>query len=103
MSILQDLIEDDGDDKPPYITLIDQLFAFIGSDPEKAVSVVIVCCLNYSFPFTHLWCTFFILSKTVFRSRMNRYVMLLDLRGQSLAARIADSLKTLVHIIFPFG
>ncbi|KAK7087914.1 probable E3 ubiquitin-protein ligase HECTD4 isoform X2 [Littorina saxatilis] len=38
MSILQDLIEDDGDDKPPYITLIDQLFAFIGSDPEKAVS-----------------------------------------------------------------
>ena len=42
MSILQDLIEDDGDDKPPYITLIDQLFAFIGSDPEKAVSVVFI-------------------------------------------------------------
>ncbi|KAL8604631.1 hypothetical protein ACOMHN_013411 [Nucella lapillus] len=38
MSVLQDLIEDEGDDKPPYITLIDQLFAFIGSDPEKAVS-----------------------------------------------------------------
>ena len=46
MSILQDLIEDDGDDKPPYITLIDQLFAFIGSDPEKAVSV----CLLSHFP-----------------------------------------------------
>ena len=43
MSILQDLIEDDGDDKPPYITLIDQLFAFIGSDPEKAVSVCYLC------------------------------------------------------------
>ena len=41
MSILQDLIEDDGDDKPPYITLIDQLFAFIGSDPEKAVSLLV--------------------------------------------------------------
>lgn len=38
MSILQDLIEDESDDKPPYITLIDQLFSFIGSDPEKAVS-----------------------------------------------------------------
>ena len=41
MSILQDLIEDDGDDKPPYITLIDQLFSFIGSDPEKAVSLLV--------------------------------------------------------------
>ncbi|KAK7506010.1 hypothetical protein BaRGS_00002732 [Batillaria attramentaria] len=38
MSILQDLLEDESDDKPAYITLIDQLFAFIGSDPEKAVS-----------------------------------------------------------------
>jgi hypothetical protein len=38
LSILQDLTEDHGDDKPPYITLIDQLFAFMGSDPEKAVS-----------------------------------------------------------------
>nr|KAG5713128.1 hypothetical protein BaRGS_007655 [Batillaria attramentaria] len=37
MSILQDLLEDESDDKPAYITLIDQLFAFIGSDPEKAL------------------------------------------------------------------
>ena len=37
-SILQDLVEDGDGDKPPHVSLIDQLFSFIGSDPEKAVS-----------------------------------------------------------------
>ncbi|CAG5121382.1 unnamed protein product, partial [Candidula unifasciata] len=39
-SILQDLVDDGDQDKPPHIVVIDQLFAFIGSDPEKAVSCV---------------------------------------------------------------
>jgi len=36
-SILQDLVEEDYG-KPPHVVLIDQLFSFIGSSPEKAVS-----------------------------------------------------------------
>lgn len=39
VSILQDLVEEDQVDKPPHIVLIDQLFNFIGSNPEKAVSI----------------------------------------------------------------
>lgn len=38
VSILQDLVEEDQVDKPPHIVLIDQLFNFIGSNPEKAIS-----------------------------------------------------------------
>ncbi|XP_013380029.1 probable E3 ubiquitin-protein ligase HECTD4 isoform X2 [Lingula anatina] len=37
-SILQDLVEDDSKDKPPYVVLIDLLFSFMGSNPEQAVS-----------------------------------------------------------------
>ncbi|KAK3804042.1 hypothetical protein RRG08_062412 [Elysia crispata] len=42
-ALLSDLLDDgdDGDgerDRPPHVVVIDQLFAFIGSDPEKAVS-----------------------------------------------------------------
>lgn len=37
-SILQDLVDDGDEDKPPHVIVIDQLFAFIGSNPEKAVS-----------------------------------------------------------------
>lgn len=42
-ALLSDLVDDgdDGDgerDRPPHVVVIDQLFAFIGSDPEKAVS-----------------------------------------------------------------
>lgn len=36
-SVLQDLVEGEGRDKPPHIILIEQLFSFIGSNPEKAV------------------------------------------------------------------
>jgi len=36
-SILQDLVEEVGD-RPPHAILIDQLFSFIGSNPENAVS-----------------------------------------------------------------
>uniref|UniRef100_A0A2C9KB19 HECT domain-containing protein n=1 Tax=Biomphalaria glabrata TaxID=6526 RepID=A0A2C9KB19_BIOGL len=39
-SILQDLVDDGDEDKPPHVIVIDQLFAFIGNDPEKAVSCV---------------------------------------------------------------
>ncbi|WAR02868.1 HECD4-like protein [Mya arenaria] len=39
MSLLQDLVEEnDGKGLPPHVILIGQLFSFIGSDPEKAVS-----------------------------------------------------------------
>ncbi|GFO01128.1 HECT domain-containing e3 ubiquitin protein ligase 4 [Plakobranchus ocellatus] len=42
-ALLSDIVdgrdETDGDqDRPPHVVVIDQLFAFIGSDPEKAVS-----------------------------------------------------------------
>ena len=37
-SILQDLVEDEAHDRPPHVILLDQLFSFIGSNPEKAVS-----------------------------------------------------------------
>jgi hypothetical protein len=38
--ILQDLVEQDERDRPPYVTLIEQLFSFIGSDPENSVSFI---------------------------------------------------------------
>ncbi|OWF52164.1 E3 ubiquitin-protein ligase HECTD4 [Mizuhopecten yessoensis] len=37
-SVLQELAEDDNKDVPPHVVLVDQLFSFIGSDPEKAIS-----------------------------------------------------------------
>ncbi len=37
-SILQDLVEEENNDRPPHVILIEQLFTFIGSNPEKAVS-----------------------------------------------------------------
>ncbi|XP_055995500.1 probable E3 ubiquitin-protein ligase HECTD4 isoform X2 [Ostrea edulis] len=37
-SVLQDLVDGEGRDKPPHTILIDQLFSFIGSSPEKAIS-----------------------------------------------------------------
>ncbi|XP_062590799.1 probable E3 ubiquitin-protein ligase HECTD4 isoform X2 [Saccostrea cucullata] len=37
-SVLQDLVDGEGRDKPPHTILIDQLFSFIGSNPEKAIS-----------------------------------------------------------------
>ncbi|XP_059171920.1 probable E3 ubiquitin-protein ligase HECTD4 isoform X2 [Physella acuta] len=39
-SILQDFVDDGEEDKPPHVIVIDQLFAFIGTDPEKAVSCI---------------------------------------------------------------
>lgn len=41
-SVLQDLVEGEGRDKPPHIILIEQLFSFIGSNPEKAVFEILV-------------------------------------------------------------
>ena len=37
VSILQGLVDDEVASRAPHIVLIDQLFAFIGSNPEKAV------------------------------------------------------------------
>ena len=38
-SILQGLVEDNEEKgKPPHVILIGQLFSFIGSEPQKAVS-----------------------------------------------------------------
>ncbi|KAK3084084.1 hypothetical protein FSP39_007865 [Pinctada imbricata] len=37
-SVLQDLVEEENKDLPPHVTLIEQLFLFIGSEPEKAIS-----------------------------------------------------------------
>jgi len=40
MTILQDLVEDQEEKGlAPHVSLIGQLFSFIGSDPEKAVSL----------------------------------------------------------------
>lgn len=41
-SVLQDLVEGEGRDKPPHTILIEQLFSFIGSNPEKAVCEILV-------------------------------------------------------------
>lgn len=51
-SVLQDLVDGEGRDKPPHTILIDQLFSFIGNSPEKAVSTKIsatyACLFSYS-------------------------------------------------------
>lgn len=40
-SVLQGLIEDNEEKgKPPHVILIGQLFSFIGSEPQKAVSTL---------------------------------------------------------------
>jgi len=39
MSLLADLVEEEGRGLPPHVSLIAQLFSFIGSDPEKAVRI----------------------------------------------------------------
>ena len=40
-SVLQGLIEDNEEKgKPPHVILIGQLFSFIGSEPQKAVSTM---------------------------------------------------------------
>ncbi|XP_063396384.1 probable E3 ubiquitin-protein ligase HECTD4 [Mytilus trossulus] len=36
--ILQDLVEEEEKDRPPYVTVIEQLFSFIGSDPQNTIS-----------------------------------------------------------------
>ena len=38
----QDIVEEAVKDKPPHILLVEQLFSFIGSEPEKAVSTLLV-------------------------------------------------------------
>ena len=37
--ILEGMLEGEERDKPPHVVLIHQLFAFIGSNPEKAVRI----------------------------------------------------------------
>ena len=37
--ILEGMLEGEERDKPPHVVLIHQLFAFIGSNPEKAVGI----------------------------------------------------------------
>ena len=44
--LLQDLVTDEGRDRPPHVILLDQLFTFIGSNPEKAVIIYLVAAVK---------------------------------------------------------
>lgn len=73
MAVLQDLAgsEEDDRDQPAHVLLLDQLFNFVGSNPEKAVRTNSLLCAGVHPPFNKHKINLNLVVKSIPKSKSN--------------------------------